>query len=195
MIGTGANDPQKMDPKASRETLDHSIMYIFAVALQDGGWHHERSYAPERARRARHGRAVAQDLRPSRIPSGRGATTATIPTKRRSAAASSITLKDGSGHRATRWRVADAHPSARGRSSAAGLRPEVPRRWPKASIAGAEQDRFLGRSSRLAELKAGELAGLNFTVVRSGRHEPGRAAFSTGATTAPVAGRGEDKRR
>ena len=29
VIGTGANDPQKMDPKASRETLDHSIMYIF----------------------------------------------------------------------------------------------------------------------------------------------------------------------
>src|SRR5271165_256268 len=48
VIGTGANDPQKMDPKASRETLDHSIMYIFAVALEDGGWHHARSYAPER---------------------------------------------------------------------------------------------------------------------------------------------------
>jgi 2-methylcitrate dehydratase len=49
LIGTGANDPQKMDPKASRETLDHSIMYIFAVALEDGAWHHEYSYAPERA--------------------------------------------------------------------------------------------------------------------------------------------------
>src|SRR5262245_30810843 len=49
VIGAGANDPQKMDPKASRETLDHSIMYIFAVALEDGAWHHERSYAPERA--------------------------------------------------------------------------------------------------------------------------------------------------
>jgi 2-methylcitrate dehydratase len=52
VIGTGANDPQKMDPKASRETLDHSIMYIFAVALQDGAWHHETSYAPKRATRA-----------------------------------------------------------------------------------------------------------------------------------------------
>ena len=51
VIGTGANDPQKMDPKASRETLDHSIMYIFAVALEDGGWHHQKSYAPERATR------------------------------------------------------------------------------------------------------------------------------------------------
>jgi len=52
VIGTGAGDPQKMDPKASRETLDHSIMYIFAVALQDGEWHHVKSYAPDRAQRA-----------------------------------------------------------------------------------------------------------------------------------------------
>ena len=52
VIGTGANDPQKMDPKASRETLDHSILYIFAVALQDGTWHHVDSYAPRRAGRA-----------------------------------------------------------------------------------------------------------------------------------------------
>lgn len=51
VIGTGANDPQKMDPGTSRETLDHSIMYIFAVALQDGIWHHVKSYTPERASR------------------------------------------------------------------------------------------------------------------------------------------------
>ena len=51
VIGTGANDPQKFDPTASRETLDHSIMYIVAVALQDGEWHHVRSYDPARAQR------------------------------------------------------------------------------------------------------------------------------------------------
>ena len=33
---------------ASRETLDHSIMYIFAAALEDGKWHHINSYTPER---------------------------------------------------------------------------------------------------------------------------------------------------
>ncbi len=49
VIGTGANDPQKMDPNASRETLDHSIMYIFAVALEDGDWHHEKSYSKSRS--------------------------------------------------------------------------------------------------------------------------------------------------
>ncbi len=51
VIGTGSNDPQKFDPNATRETLDHSAMYVFAVALEDGTWHHVRSYAPERARR------------------------------------------------------------------------------------------------------------------------------------------------
>ncbi len=51
VIGTGSNDPQKFDPLASRETLDHSLMYILAVALQDGTWHHIHSYAPERAQR------------------------------------------------------------------------------------------------------------------------------------------------
>ena len=51
VIGTGANDPQKMDPNASRETLDHSIMYIFAVALEDGSWHHIKSYTKARAKR------------------------------------------------------------------------------------------------------------------------------------------------
>ncbi len=51
VIGTGANDPQKMDPNASRETLDHSIMYIFAVALEDADWHHVKSYTKSRASR------------------------------------------------------------------------------------------------------------------------------------------------
>ena len=52
VIGTGANDPKKLDPDASRETLDHSIMYIFAVALQDGGWNHAESYVWERTQRS-----------------------------------------------------------------------------------------------------------------------------------------------
>lgn len=50
-LGTGAQDPEKMNPLASRETLDHSIMYVFAVALAEGRWHHIDSYRPETARR------------------------------------------------------------------------------------------------------------------------------------------------
>ena len=51
VIGSGSGDPQKSSPQASRETLDHSITYIFAVALEDGLWHHEKSYTKERAGR------------------------------------------------------------------------------------------------------------------------------------------------
>ena len=51
VIGKGSGDTQKMSPHASRETLDHSIMYIFAAALEDGFWHHENSYTKKRANR------------------------------------------------------------------------------------------------------------------------------------------------
>jgi len=50
-IGSGADDPEKLNPKAAREALEQSIMYLFAVALQDGVWHHLTSYSPERATR------------------------------------------------------------------------------------------------------------------------------------------------
>ncbi|MGH7714533.1 MAG: MmgE/PrpD family protein, partial [Vulcanimicrobiaceae bacterium] len=49
VIGSGSNDPQKYDPQASRETLDHSAPYVFAVALEDGKWHHLDSYTQRRA--------------------------------------------------------------------------------------------------------------------------------------------------
>lgn len=51
VMGSGSNDPQKYDPDASRETLDHSAMFIFAIALEDGEWHHERSYDWDRRHR------------------------------------------------------------------------------------------------------------------------------------------------
>jgi 2-methylcitrate dehydratase len=51
IVGSGANDPEKSNPDASRETLDHSLSYTVAVALEDGWFHHERSYAHERAHR------------------------------------------------------------------------------------------------------------------------------------------------
>jgi 2-methylcitrate dehydratase len=46
VIGTGSGDPQKFDPSATRETLDHSVMYIFAAALYTGFWDHVKSYEP-----------------------------------------------------------------------------------------------------------------------------------------------------
>ncbi len=48
VMGAGSGDPEKWDPAATRETLDHSAMFQFARALVDGDWHHERSYDPAR---------------------------------------------------------------------------------------------------------------------------------------------------
>lgn len=48
VMGTGSGDPDKWDPNASRETLDHSAPFQFARALVDGFWHHETSYDVQR---------------------------------------------------------------------------------------------------------------------------------------------------
>ena len=109
VIGTGANDPQKMDPKASRETLDHSIMYIFAVALQDGTLAPRRQLRAEPRRPRRHRAAVAQD----RDARGSGVD-APLPldrsrTRRRSAAASRSSCRTAA-ESSTRLAVANAHP-------------------------------------------------------------------------------------
>ena len=38
VIGTGAHDPQKVDPNSPRGTLDHSIMFAIARSIQLGRW-------------------------------------------------------------------------------------------------------------------------------------------------------------
>ena len=88
VIGSGSNDPEKYDPDASRETLDHSIMYILAVALEDGRWHHVESYTPGARRTARPPwRSGARSGR-WKTPRGPRATTTRIRHGRRSAAGS-----------------------------------------------------------------------------------------------------------
>jgi len=160
VIGTGANDPQKMDPKASRETLDHSIMYIFAVALEDGGWHHVKSYAPERAQR------------PATVALWHKITTEEDPiwTQRYHAKGEDmayggqviVTMEDGSVI-SDELGVADAHPN--------GARPfkranyvEKFRTLCEGIVSKAEQDRFLDLVERLPTLSASEVKALNFVV-------------------------------
>lgn len=170
VIGTGANDPQKMDATASRETLDHSIMYIFAVALEDGGWHHERSYAPERAGRPEtvalwHKISTVEDPEWTRRYHSRD------PKDKAFGGKVVVRLKDGSVI-TDEIAVADAHPLgarpfareqyvAKFRSLADGI------------VGPVEQDRFLALVARLPELKAEELCGLTFTVdaARLGAHK------------------------
>ena len=175
VIGTGANDPQKMDPKASRETLDHSAMYIFAVALQDGSWHHARSYAPDRA------------ARPDTVVLWRKICTAEDPEWTRRyhhpdpkemvfGARAEIVLNNGE-ILSDELAVADAHPS--------GARPfgreDYIRKFNTLAedvVSPSERERFLDTVQRLPELEASELAGLNVQVEagkldRGGRDERG----------------------
>jgi 2-methylcitrate dehydratase len=161
VIGTGANDPQKMDPKASRETLDHSIMYIFAVALEDGGWHHERSYAPDRAGRDStialwRKISTVEDSEWTRRYHSRD------PKELAFGGRVVVTLKDGTVI-ADEMAVADAHPS--------GARPfrrpdyiQKFRTLAQGVIAPSEQDRLIAAVEQLPTLKPGELDQLTFTV-------------------------------
>jgi 2-methylcitrate dehydratase len=161
VIGTGANDPQKMDPKASRETLDHSIMYIFAVALEDGGWHHERSYAPERAGREQ---TIALWRRISTIedPDWTRRYHSRDPHEKAFGGRVVVTLKTGS-IISDEIAVADAHPlGARPFKRADYIRKF--RNLSEGLVAPPEQDRFIAAVERLGALKAGELDGLTFTV-------------------------------
>lgn len=158
VIGTGSGDPQKFDPDASRETLDHSVMYIFAVALQDGTWHHEHSYSPERAHR------------PDTIELWRKISTvedpewtrryhSIDPNEKAFGARAEITLRNGEVI-TDELAVADAHPL--------GARPfERDQYVAKFGVLAdgvidvAEQQRFLDAVARISDLKAGALGTLN----------------------------------
>ena len=161
VIGTGAGDPQKMDPTASRETLDHSIMYIFAVALQDQAWHHVNSYAPERAQRPDtvalwNKVSTVEDLKWTERYHDPD------PNKRAFGGRVVITMKDGSTLE-DELAVADAHP--------AGARPFSRDNYLKkfttlvdGLVTEGECDRFLDTVQRLPNLSADELGGLHVTL-------------------------------
>jgi 2-methylcitrate dehydratase len=161
VIGSGANDPQKYDPTASRETLDHSIPYIFTVALQDGSWDHVASYAPERA------------ARPDTVALWRKVTTeedaewtrryhSLDPAEKAFGGRIEITLENGSTI-TDEIAVADAHPL--------GARPFARadyvhkfRRLAAGVLDNSEIDRFLSVAERLPQLEADELTGLSFSA-------------------------------
>ncbi|MDM7459993.1 MAG: MmgE/PrpD family protein [Paracoccus sp. (in: a-proteobacteria)] len=158
VIGTGANDPQKMDPAASRETLDHSIMYIFAVALQDGGWHHERSYTPERARRP-DTVALWHKISTREDPEWTRRYHARDPEEQAFGGRVEIRMKDGRIF-CDEIALADAHPR--------GARPFGRRDYmakfatlADGIVTPAEQARFLQAAEGLAELAPGDLHALN----------------------------------
>ncbi len=161
VIGTGANDPQKMDPKASRETLDHSIMYIFAVALQDGRWHHLDSYTPRRA--SRPGTvALWHKIETCEDEAWTRRYHATDPNELAFGGRVEVFLRDGT-RIVDELGVANAHPH--------GARPfgrdDYIRKFQELTdgiISTREANRFLDAAQELPRLPAGELAALNVAL-------------------------------
>ena len=164
VIGTGANDPQKLDPKASRETLDHSIMYIFAVALEDGDWHHIKSYTKKRANRKStiklwHSIRTHEDKKWTKKYHDPN------PKNKSFGARVEITLKNGKKIIQSLDR-ADAHPY--------GLRPfkrdnyiNKFRVLTKSILQDKEINRFLNVVKNLKKLKKGDLYKLNLEIKRN----------------------------
>ncbi len=159
VIGSGSKDPQKQDPKISRETLDHSISYIFAVALEDGFWHHEKSYETKRA-------SKEQTLRLwEKIKTVENKKWTELyhhpnPNERSFGAHIEIFFKDGSKISAEKRR-AKAHP--------AGERPFQRKNYiqkfmelsESTSVREKEKKRFLSLVTRLPELNSKEVKELN----------------------------------
>ena len=172
VIGTGSGDPQKFDPDASRETLDHSLPYIFAVALQDGSWHHERSYARERAHR-RDTVELWHKITTVEDPEWTRRYHSNDPAEKAFGGRVEITLANGQTI-VDEIAVADAHPLgarpfarenyiAKFRGLAAGV------------LEGSEIERFLDVAQRLPQLTAAELGGL--TVNAPGLPTPPKGLF------------------
>jgi 2-methylcitrate dehydratase len=136
-------------------------MYIFAVALEDGGWHHERSYAPERANRAEtvalwHKISTVED------PKWTDRYHSHDPREKAFGGRVVVTLKGGSTI-SDEIAVADAHPL--------GSRPFGRQQYigkflslSDGIIAPEEQTQFLSLVERLSSLSAAELGGLTFVA-------------------------------
>ena len=161
VIGSGANDPQKYDPDASRETLDHSIMYIFAVALQDGRWHHEESYREERRHRPdtvelwQNIRTVEEEEWSERYHHP-------DPSEKAFGGRVEIRMADGRTI-VDEAAVADAHPNSDrpfGREQYVDKFDTLTEDW----IDAGERERFLGLVDRLPDLSAEEVRALSVQV-------------------------------
>ena len=175
VIGTGANDPQKMDPNASRETLDHSIMYIFAVALEDGDWHHVKSYTKSRAKR----KSTIRLWRSIKTFEDKKWTKKyhdPNPKNKSFGAKVVVTLKTGK-KIIEELDKADAHPY--------GARPFRRENYinkfltlTEGLIGSKERDRFLKTVQNLRNLKSGQLDKLNIEVRKSKiKHNSKRGIF------------------
>jgi 2-methylcitrate dehydratase len=167
IIGTGSGDPQKFDPRSTRETLDHSVMYIFAVALEDGTWHHDDSYLPERAARPSTV-ALWHRIRTVEDQKWTARYYARDPRRKAFGGRVVVTMEDGS-RIEDEIALADAHPlGARpfGRDDYIAKFTALASKFAD----GKERERFLAAALDLPKLPAGRLVDLTVEVPPAARH-------------------------
>ncbi|MDA0336203.1 MAG: MmgE/PrpD family protein [bacterium] len=161
VIGTGSGDPQKMDPDSSRETLDHSAMYILAVAWVDGTWHHVESYSGTRTHEPATV-ALWQKIRTEEVSEWTLAYHEPDFHGKKFGAEVVVTMQDGS---TVRERL--DNPNAHSLGAHPFTRPDYVRKLHTLGedIAGAaEIERFLALVDRLPELTPAEVRQLNMVV-------------------------------
>jgi 2-methylcitrate dehydratase len=137
-------------------------MYIFAVALEDGAWHHVKSYTPQRARR----KSTVKLWRKIVTKENKKWTKKyhdKDPKKKCFGGKVIIRMKNGSSI-SEEINVADAHP--------AGKRPFGRKEYinkfktlTDGIISNKESDRFLKVVQNLKNLKSKDLKGLNIEVM------------------------------
>jgi 2-methylcitrate dehydratase len=174
VIGTGAGDSEKLDPSATRETLDHSVMYIFAVALQDGRWHHVDSYTPERAARPDTVR-LWHRVETVEDPAWTARYHDPDPARRAFGGRAEVHLTGGEVV-AAELNVADAHPNG----AAPFARPDYLAKLTTLAdgvVEAAELDRFVGLTERLDELAPDELGGLTVVAAQVATARGDRGIF------------------
>jgi 2-methylcitrate dehydratase len=185
VIGSGANDPQKYDPAASRETLDHSIPYIFAVALQDGRWDHNTSYSPERATRP-DTVALWQKISTAEDPEWTRRYHSLDPAEKAFGGRVEIELADGS-RVVDEIAVADAHPLG---AQPFGRDQYIAkfRMLCDGVLEPPEIDRFLTLVQRLPDLVPAELVGLTVVAAQPLDGDTDSTSDDSGATRIPLRG-------
>jgi 2-methylcitrate dehydratase len=139
-------------------------MYIFAVALEDGSWHHVRSYSPERAHRPET-IALWRKISTVEDPEWTRRYHSIDPNEKAFGARAEVTLASGEVI-TDELAIADAHPL--------GARPFERKQYigkfvelAEGVVSTAEQERFLAAAEGLAGLSGAELNGLNIVVAQS----------------------------
>lgn len=156
VIGTGANDPQKIDPDSPRGTLDHSIMFAIARAMQLGRWD-EDVYDIAESEKAEL-RAAMLKIRTAQDAEWERRYHSTDPKEQSFGGTLTVTLKDGTRVEDSKA-CANAHPFG----STPWKRPNYIGKLEKLTkhlLSTGERDKFLALVDTLEKAAPAQLAGL-----------------------------------